>query len=238
MNNKYQIKLEEFEGPLDLLLHLIEKEEMKISEVSLSNVADQFMEYVNTSETLKPTEIADFLVVASKLLLIKSKILLPSIEFEDDDTIDLERQLKIYKEYHEASKVIENMMKQENFTFNREKPLVVFTQKFSPPLKLKLKGLKVVFKELLLNLEPIINLPKDVIRKTISINEKINQIKNYILEKVNFNFNNLLSQKGSKAEVVVSFLAMLELVKQRTIKVNQSNLFTDIEIEKLNEENL
>jgi len=115
---------------------------------------------------------------------------------------------------------------------------VVFTQKFSPPLKLKLKGLKVVFKELLLNLEPIINLPKDVIRKTISINEKINQIKNYILEKVNFNFNNLLSQKGSKAEVVVSFLAMLELVKQRTIKVNQSNLFTDIEIEKLNEENL
>ncbi|MBT3689937.1 segregation/condensation protein A [bacterium] len=238
MNNKYQIKLEEFEGPLDLLLHLIEKEEMNISEVSLSNVADQFMEYVNTSETLKPTEIADFLVVASKLLLIKSKILLPSIEFEDDDTIDLERQLKIYKEYHEASKVIENMMKQENFTFNREKPLVVFTQKFSPPLKLKLKGLKVVFKELLLNLEPIINLPKDVIRKTISINEKINQIKNYILEKVNFNFNNLLSQKGSKAEVVVSFLAMLELVKQRTIKVNQSNLFTDIEIEKLNEENL
>jgi segregation and condensation protein A len=238
VNNKYQIKLEEFEGPLDLLLHLIEKEEMNISEVSLSNVADQFMEYVNTSETLKPTEIADFLVVASKLLLIKSKILLPSIEFEDDDTIDLERQLKIYKEYHEASKVIENMMKQENFTFNREKPLVVFTQKFSPPLKLKLKGLKVVFKELLLNLEPIINLPKDVIRKTISINEKINQIKNYILEKVNFNFNNLLSQKGSKAEVVVSFLAMLELVKQRTIKVNQSNLFTDIEIEKLNEENL
>ena len=60
MNNKYQIKLEEFEGPLDLLLHLIEKEEMNISEVSLSNVADQFMEYVNTSETLKPTEIADF----------------------------------------------------------------------------------------------------------------------------------------------------------------------------------
>ena len=184
MNNKYQIKLEEFEGPLDLLLHLIEKEEMNISEVSLSNVADQFMEYVNTSETLKPTEIADFLVVASKLLLIKSKILLPSIEFEDDDTIDLERQLKIYKEYHEASKVIENMMKQENFTFNREKPLVVFTQKFSPPLKLKLKGLKVVFKELLLNLEPIINLPKDVIRKTISINEKINQIKNYYIHRV------------------------------------------------------
>ncbi len=237
MNNIYQIKLEEFEGPLDLLLHLIEKEEMSITEVSLAQVADQFMIYINTSENLKPTEIADFLVVASKLLLIKSKILLPTIKFEDEDEIDLERQLKIYKEYYEASKNIESMLKQKNFTFNREKPLIVLNKKFSPPLKLKLKDLGLVFKEILLKLEPIVNLPKDVIRKTISINEKIQQIKKYILEKVSFNFKTLL-MNGNKTEVVVSFLAMLELVKQRTITVRQTSLFNDIEIEKLNDEKL
>ena len=237
MNNINQIKLEEFEGPLDLLLHLIEKEEMSITEVSLAQVADQFMIYINTSENLKPTEIADFLVVASKLLLIKSKILLPTIKFEDEDEIDLERQLKIYKEYYEASKNIESMLKQKNFTFNREKPLIVLNKKFSPPLKLKLKDLGLVFKEILLKLEPIVNLPKDVIRKTISINEKIQQIKKYILEKVSFNFKTLL-MNGNKTEVVVSFLAMLELVKQRTITVRQTSLFNDIEIEKLNDEKL
>jgi len=237
VNNIYQIKLEEFEGPLDLLLHLIEKEEMSITEVSLAQVADQFMIYINTSENLKPTEIADFLVVASKLLLIKSKILLPTIKFEDEDEIDLERQLKIYKEYYEASKNIESMLKQKNFTFNREKPLIVLNKKFSPPLKLKLKDLGLVFKEILLKLEPIVNLPKDVIRKTISINEKIQQIKKYILEKVSFNFKTLL-MNGNKTEVVVSFLAMLELVKQRTITVRQTSLFNDIEIEKLNDEKL
>jgi len=237
VNNIYQIKLEEFEGPLDLLLHLIEKEEMSITEVSLAQVADQFMIYINTSENLKPTEIADFLVVASKLLLIKSKILLPTIKFEDEDEIDLERQLKIYKEYYEASKNIESMLKQKNFTFNREKPLIVLNKKFSPPLKLKLKDLGLVFKEILLKLEPIVNLPKDVIRKTISINEKIQQIKKYILEKVSFNFKTLL-MNGNKTEVVVSFLAKLELVKQRTITVRQTSLFNDIEIEKLNDEKL
>jgi len=175
--------------------------------------------------------------VASKLLLIKSKILLPTIKFEDEDEIDLERQLKIYKEYYEASKNIESMLKQKNFTFNREKPLIVLNKKFSPPLKLKLKDLGLVFKEILLKLEPIVNLPKDVIRKTISINEKIQQIKKYILEKVSFNFKTLL-MNGNKTEVVVSFLAMLELVKQRTITVRQTSLFNDIEIEKLNDEKL
>jgi len=129
------------------------------------------------------------------------------------------------------------MLKQKNFTFNREKPLIVLNKKFSPPLKLKLKDLGLVFKEILLKLEPIVNLPKDVIRKTISINEKIQQIKKYILEKVSFNFKTLL-MNGNKTEVVVSFLAMLELVKQRTITVRQTSLFNDIEIEKLNDEKL
>ena len=231
----YKIQLEHFEGPLDLLLQLIEREEMDITQVSLSKVTDQFVEYVNKAQEMNPEEVADFLLVASKLLLIKSKILLPAIEIDDEEASDLEKQLKIYKEYYEASKVIEKLINKKHFTFSREKPIRVFTPKFYPPKSLKLSGLKTIFSEVLIRLEPIVNLPKEVINKTISISEKIRQIRSYIIEKVNFNFSKLLNNGGTKTEVIVSFLAMLELVKQRSINVSQSKMFEDIEIKKIKE---
>ena len=233
MSDSYKIQLEHFEGPLDLLLQLIEKEEMDITQVSLAKVTDQFLEYVNNSEEMNPEEVADFLLVASKLLLIKSKILLPGIEIDDEEATDFEKQLKIYKEYFEASKKIELLLKQKSFSFSREKPIRVFTQKFSPPEKIKAEDFKILYLELLKKLEPIVNLPKDVIRRTISISEKIKQIKDFILSQVNFNFRKLLSNGGSKTEVIVSFLAMLELVKQKTITVDQVAMFEEIEIRKI-----
>jgi len=229
----YNIKLEHFEGPLGLLLQLIENEELDIAKISLAKVADQFIQYVEISGEMSPDEVADFLVVASKLLLIKSKILLPSLEIDDEEANDLEKLLKIYKEYDEASKVVEEMIKRKRFSFAREKPLRVFTPKFSPPKKLKLGNLGLIFEEVLKRLEPVVNLPRDVIRKTITITEKINQIKKYILEKVTFNFKKLLINGGNKTEVIVSFLAMLELVKQRTIEVDQIKIFDEIEIRKI-----
>ncbi len=227
----YKIQLEQFEGPLDLLLKLIEDQEMDITEVSLAKVADQFITYVNEAEEMNPGEVADFLVVASKLLLLKSKVLMPSLDFEDEDEGSLERQLKIYKEYFDASKKIKQMLKQESFMFTRAKPIRVFTPRFSPPEKLRSKDLGLIFERIVKRLEPIVNLPKDVIKKTISIGEKIKHIKNMIMEKFSFNFKNILNN-GDKTEVIVSFLAMLELVKQRTISVDQSGLFTDITVQK------
>lgn len=236
-NIGYQIKLEHFEGPLDLLLHLIENEEMDISKVSLAKAADQFIEYVNSSAELDPNEVADFLVVAAKLLMIKSKTLLPSLNFNDEEANDLEKQLKIYKEYYEATKKIAVLLKARRFLFAREKPIKVFTPKFYPPLNLNLDKMKLIFAEVLKKLEPVVNLPKDVIKRTVSISEKINQIKNYILERVSFSFKNLLSQGGNKTELIVSFLAMLELVKQRVIEVKQVEMFEEIEITKLEIQN-
>lgn len=228
--SEYKIKLEHFEGPLDLLLQLIESEELDITKVSLAKVTDQFIEYVNTSAGLDSEEVADFLLVASKLLLIKSKILLPSLNINDEEASDLEKQLKIYKEYYEATKVIESIIQQKHFIFSREKPIRVFTLKFSPPASITLEDLKTLFAEALRKIEPVVNLPKDVIRRTISISEKISQIKKYILEKVSFGFKNLLNNGGSKTEIIVSFLAMLELVKQRIIEVKQGEMFEEIEI--------
>jgi len=228
----YQIKLEQFEGPLDLLLKLIEEEEMDITKVSLAKVADQFITYVNQSEQLNPGEVADFLVVAAKLLYIKSKMLLPSLAVEDEEADELEKQLKIYKEYYEASRKIKEMLKQNRLMFVREKPLRVFTPKFSPPLGLNLKALSEVFSRVLARLEPIVNLPKDAIKKTISIREKIGHITEMILNKVCLSFKQLLGNKRDKTEIIVSFLAVLELVKQRTIEVEQAELFSEINLKK------
>ena len=106
-------KLEKFEGPLDLLLQLIESADLDITEVALSKVADQFMEYLEQVEEKNSEEMADFLVVASRLLLIKSRILMPALHLdEDDEVIGLEEQLKIYREYYEASKKIDNTLKE------------------------------------------------------------------------------------------------------------------------------
>jgi segregation and condensation protein A len=174
------------------------------------------------------------LVIASKLLLIKSKALLPYLEWEqEEDAADLERQLKIYKEYLEASKLIHKIITKKKFSYSREKLLTSKEAGFNPPKKLTAKKILTVFKNILLDLKPIVELPKDVIRKTINIAEKIASIRKTILEKATMNFGELLKSAKDKTEVIVSFLALLELIKQRTIDVNQENLFEEIKINKL-----
>lgn len=229
----YKIKLEQFEGPLDLLLSLIEEEKLDITKVSLSKVADQFMEYLHLGPDLPAGEMADFLLVASKLLLIKSKILIPSLNINDEEASSLEKQLKIYKEYYEASKKIKELLKRWQFMFSRAKQLQVFTPKFVPPVGLKTKQLAEVFAKVLLHLEPIVNLPTQLMKRTISIREKIKYISDLILEKVSLSFKQLLGQSKDKTEMIVFFLAILELVKQRTIVVEQGELFADITVKKL-----
>ncbi|MDP2586414.1 MAG: ScpA family protein [Candidatus Komeilibacteria bacterium] len=230
---EYKIQLEAFEGPLDLLLKLIEDEELDITKVSLAKVTDQFIQYVNLAEQMRPGEMADFLVVASRLLLIKSKVLLPALQLDEEDEGTLEKQLKIYKEYYEAAKKIRLMLKGENFLFSRLKPIQVFTPKFIAPVGLNGSRLAEIFAKALLRLEPIVNLPQAMIRKTISIREKIMHITEMILHKVTFSFKQLIGAGHDRTEVIVSFLAILELVKQRTLDVEQGELFAEINIKKL-----
>src|SRR3990167_7246611 len=113
-----KIKLEQFEGPLDLLLTLIEEQKIDITQVSLSQVTEQFLQYVSTARGMHPEELADFLVVAAKLLFIKSKTLLPSLHIEEEDG-DLEKQLKMYKLYYDASQRIQAMLAQRRYSFSR-----------------------------------------------------------------------------------------------------------------------
>ena len=130
-------KIDKFEGPLALLLQLIEKEELDITEISLAKIADQYIEYIRSCKGIGPEELADFLVVAAKLLLIKSRALLPFLKGEAEEEIEeFEHQLRMYKEFLEAAKKIEAIIGKKRFSFAREfnrQAFLASAHLFSPP---------------------------------------------------------------------------------------------------------
>ena len=206
----FTIKTEKFEGPLDLLLRLIEKEEMNISEISLAKLTDEYILHIEGMEDLNPAEMADFLVVAARLLWIKSKTLLPTLETGVDGAGDLAEQLKIYKEYKDASIVVGKMIAKNNFTYTRDKlPLGAGDSFFNPPAWLSKEKIKMVLKEILDDLEPIVRLPKGMVKGAISIQEKIRELKDIVRRDIEFSFQSIVNKAKNKVEVIVNFLALL-----------------------------
>ncbi len=233
-----QIKIEQFEGPLGLLLKIIEKEELDITEISLANIADQYVEYIKTTDKINPDEMADFLVLAAKLLFIKSKALLPFLFAEEEEEIEeLEEHLKMYKEFLEASKKIEKIIGNKKFMFAREfnrKAMLTNANVFSPPKNLEKKDLQNTFQDLIERVRPVEEkLEEKKMEKKVNISEKIVQIQKMILDKIKFNFSKVVKDSENKTEVIVSFLAMLELIKQREATAEQGELFEDIFVSKI-----
>jgi segregation and condensation protein A len=229
----YKVQLETWQGPLDLLLQLIESQEMDITKVSLATVADQFIAYMNANPNLKPEETADFLVVAAKLIYIKSKVLLPTLELEEEG-IDLEKQLKMYKEYLEAAKKIQKLLRKKKVCFSKEKfPEGATMVGFHAPKSLTAAKLQRIYEQVLKRIKPIIILPQKVIQKAIKLSERIQQIRELVLKEACTSFNKLICDSKTKTEKIVSFLAILELVKQKILWVEQDELFKDITLKKI-----
>lgn len=228
-----QIKLEKFEGPLGLLLKIIEKEELDITQISLSKIADEYVTYIrDPNNNIQPEAMADFLVVAAKLLLIKSRALLPYLQPEEEAEIEeLEQQLKMYKEFLEATKKIEKMIGKKKFMFAREfnrKAILNNMKIFSPPAGVGPKELSAVFTDLLSRLQPPEKLEEEVLERKIHIEEKIMHIQQILVDRISVSFSQVLSKACSKTEIIVSFLALLELMKQRSVSVDQTGLFAEI----------
>ena len=228
-------KTEKFQGPLGLLLQLIEQEELDITEVSLAKIADQYIDYIKKSGEINPDDMADFLVIAAKLLYIKSKALLPYLYTEEDEEIEeLEQQLKMYKEFLEAMKVIEAMIGRRKFMFAREfdkRSILANLKIFSPPAKLTKNNLATVFKNLISQIKPEEEiLEEEKLARKINIEDKILAIQKALLDKIKVSFSKVLEKAESKTEIIVSFLAILELIKQRDIVVEQEGLFSEIVI--------
>lgn len=224
----YQIESEQFSGPLELLLQLIEQEELDITKVSLAQVAEQYLRYVQASPQIHPDELADFLVIAARLLLLKSKVLLPNLELPDEGP-DLATQLKLYKEFATAAKGIEQMIGQGRYSYAREKLPSGVLPEFSPPPGLTVERLAELFGNVLEHVRPLVELPQKTLERVVSIEEKIAHIRDRLVNAVKTSFRQLVG-RGDKAEAIVSFLALLELMKQRHVTLHQDELFSDITI--------
>ncbi|MFA7209483.1 MAG: segregation/condensation protein A [Parcubacteria group bacterium] len=228
----YNVKIEKFEGPMDLLLELIEKEKLNITELSLAHVADQYLDYIKANDDIKLENLAEFLSVAAKLILIKSRALLPLLQFteeEEEEIKDLAKQLEEYKKFKEASIVLGKLAEAGRISYARPGYAGVQTI-FYPPEDINVYDFRKYFQFVLAEIPVVEQLDEEVVREVITLEEKINDLQNTLRQRVEMSFSELTTGATDKIDVILSFLAMLEMVKQRIIDVEQGELFEEIRL--------
>jgi segregation and condensation protein A len=228
----YRVALPVFHGPLDLLLHLIEREELDITEVSLAQVTNQFLEYLAQVEERNPDQLADFMVVAARLILIKSRVLLPGPARtaetpEDDEGDDLVQQLLAYKKYKDAAGWLQQLGDHGLHSYVRLSGL--------PPVEpivdlgdVTLDDLLYAVRDALALQPPAPSVDHAVSPVTITIADQMSLIERRTVAGHRVSFRHLLARATSRIEVIVTLLALLELVKQLRVTMQQDHRFGDI----------
>ena len=241
IDSSLRFKLDQFEGPLDLLYHLIKVAKIDIRDIFISQITEQYLEMMKDIDSLDMEKAADFTLMAATLLEIKSKQLLPKPEVleesdEEDPEEKLYRQLEEYKLFKEAS---EKMKEIEDVGKFYKKPADSAGEyRYELPEKLSVDALINAFSNLLhrvsVKAEEITE--RKIVKDRFTVAEKIAQIKDALLLKPKFKFNELFEADYSKSEIINTFLALLELLKTQIIKVEQTSTFGEIEITKREEE--
>jgi len=237
--DKFNVITDNFQGPLDLLLHLIESKKMHISEVSLSQIADNYINYLEKLEKFSIATSADFILTASILMLIKSKSLLPELDLTQEETQsieDLENRLKEYQKFKHLGLNVEKLFgKKMIFTRQLTKKKKVF---FSPDKNTNKENLLFLIKQVIQQIPKKCISPKAIVDKVISLEEVIDDLSERIKNSLKISFNEYSGlnskqnlRKEEKINVVINFLALLELVKQGMVVVKQQNQFGDIDME-------
>ena len=238
-STKYALRLDNFEGPLDLLVYLIDKNKMNIYDIKISDITDQYIEYLKEQEKLNLEIASEFLVMASTLILIKSRGLLPK-EVDDEAELTEEELLQRiieYKRYKEISKIFKSNLEEGSgriykFQEKIELPKQVLEQKFT------MEDIVIRYKELVernenKKNENAKNIDKIAIHETYSVSDKVKEIFKELIRRPKFVFNKLFSLKEKpKAEVVTAFSGVLELSRRNRIIASQDKLFGDIVISK------
>lgn len=231
-----EVTLQQFNGPLDLLLQLIEENELEITKIALAEVTEQFLQYLEQVEEAHPEELADFLVVATKLLLLKSQAIMPYLQHEDEeDPGELAAQLRMYKKYLDAMAGVEQLLNSGAVLYPRKHTKVEREVVFSPPPGANVQTMHELYIDVLQQLEPVVRIPKAAMERVVTLREKLAQVSNVIKQKAVVNFRELLQDSGSRGEVVVTFLALLELVKQHTVIVSQDSASAELRITRADE---
>lgn len=231
----YEIKLENFTGPLDLLLSLCEEQKLDICQISLAQVADSFLEYCRGMSEYDWPQVADFLTVAARLLLIKSKALLPTLELtkeEEEDILDLENRLKEYKRFKEAAAILGQNFSRKTYSFSREY-YAASAPAFFPPPSLTTGDLLLAIKKIFADLPSEFKLARQKIRKIISLEEKIKELVERLKNRMTMNFRELSGGKKTKMEIVLTFLAILHLIREQIVTAEQKETFGEIKLVKM-----
>lgn len=215
-------------GPLDALLSLIQEKKLDITKVALSEVTEQYLAYMDTLEEQQAEELADFLVIAAKLLLLKAARLLPNMAPEEDDGSNLEAQLRRYRLFAAASIRIHRFWHAHTYAFPRIEPLHP-PDAFVPPQHVTVEALALVMQRLVDRLAPAKPLPETTIDIAVSLKEKIDAIRMLLRSARAISFFDILNRKN-KTDMIVGFLAILELVKQRHAMLAQTDPFAPIMI--------
>jgi len=235
--NNFILKHEIFEGPLDLLLSLIEKRKLFINDITLAKVTDDFIKFVEQIPSYSVGDRAQFIVIASTLLLIKSRSLLPNLsltEEEQESIEDLEERLRIYQKIKDLGVHIKERYGKNRIYFPKDKTKVISV--FSPHESITTNSILSALKDAIKRLPTKEITPKAIVRKVVSLDEMINRLSDRIQNALKVSFkefsgkSNIISRE-KKVEVIVSFLAMLELVKQGIIDAMQEEKFSDIRME-------
>jgi len=230
----YSVKLETFEGPLDLLLHLIRKNELNIYDIPIADITRQYLEYIRLMEELNLEVAGEFLVMASTLLQIKSRMLLPAAvdeegnEEEEDPRAELVRRLLEYQRYKDASLLLRerDLLGRETFARKFDPPDLVDLVPEEGPLEVELFQLIDAFRKVLAKLpEAVIH---QVAADTISIADRITEILAFIIDRKTVLFDELFDERTSREFLVVTFLAILELCKLRMVNIVQDERYGSI----------
>lgn len=239
--SKYSIKIEDFEGPLDLLCFLVKKNKMNIDDINIYKIIEEYLEYMYIMESLNLEVATEFITMASMLIYLKSKKILPkSCDDKEEDEISeelLKEKIIQYKKYKQASIRLSSRYEEYNYRVSKKREELVLDKKefeglytpYTLTRSYKLQILKFEMKE---NMNKD-NIEKLVIKEKVSVKDKIKEMFTILSKIPKFVFNTMfLNKNKSKDEIISAFLGILEMAKKNDIKIKQENIFSDILVEK------
>lgn len=239
------VKLQVFEGPLDLLLHLLDKNKVNIYDIPIVEITRQYMEYIREIKRHDLNVVSEFLVMAATLLDIKSKMLLPkqeNVEEEEDPRAELVQQLLEYKMYKCISYELKDKHMDAKRVLFKEPTIPPEVAAYEEPIDMEelvadttLAKLNDIFQTMMKKqvdkIDPVRSKFGKIEKEEVSLTDTMSNLETYAMTHRHFSFRNLLESKSSKMEIIVNFLAILELMKLGKINITQDHIFDDISIE-------
>jgi segregation and condensation protein A len=241
MESDYKVKLEVFEGPLDLLLYLIKKEEVDVYDIPIERITNQYMEYLTLMQMLNLEVAGEFLVMAATLMYIKSRMLLPvdqqvtdsESEEGEDPRWELIRQLVEYKKFKDAAAQLAQREEEQANIFPRRAPDAgIEMDKDVPLAEVSIFDLINAFNEVLKKASGRDDF-REIIEERFTVSDKIEEILYTLRDQTQIVFSELFARASSRTEIVVLFLALLELIRLKRLKVRQDEAFGEIQVIKI-----